>query len=79
MAARRRGENIEFLVWYRRHQPPALSKTLRDTLSDTRYSPRPRTAFYAARTHWYQERYNVDIESGNRAIVTIGSKRDWRI
>jgi alanine-synthesizing transaminase len=30
-------------------------------------------------SRWYQDRYQVDIDPESEAIVTIGSKRGWRI
>jgi alanine-synthesizing transaminase len=30
-------------------------------------------------SRWYQDRYNVEIDPESEAIVTIGSKRGWRI
>jgi aspartate/methionine/tyrosine aminotransferase len=33
---------------------------------------------YVARSRWYQDRYQVDIDPESEAIVTIGSKEGWR-
>ncbi len=43
--------------------------------STSRGIPRLRRAI----SHWYQERYDVDIDPETEAIVTIGSKEGWRI
>lgn len=80
MAARRRGEDIiDFSMGNPDGAtPPTLSKNFApsrsapDThgYSTSRGIPRLRRAI----SHWYQERYDVDIDPETEAIVTIGSK-----
>lgn len=80
MAARRRGEDIIDLSMGNPDgaTPPHIVDKLIDTVKrpDTHgYSaskgiPRLRRAI----SHWYKDRYNVEIDADSEAIVTIGSK-----
>lgn len=83
MAARRRGEDIiDFSMGNPDGPtPPHIVEKLctvaqrPDThgYSTSRGIPRLRRAI----SRWYQDRYQVDIDPENEAIVTIGSKEGW--
>ncbi len=79
MAARRRGEDISISAW--------VTRTVRlRRISSKNYVlwPAPDTHGYStsrgiprlrrAISHWYQDRYDVEIDPESEAIVTIGSK-----
>jgi alanine-synthesizing transaminase len=80
MAARRRGEDIIDLSMGNPDgaTPPHIVEKLIDT------AKRPDTHGYSASkgiprlrraiSHWYKDRYDVDIDPDSEAIVTIGSK-----
>ncbi len=63
---------------------PTLSKNFKSVAQRVRIRtviPRlvAHTALTPRRFHWYQERYDVDIDPETEAIVTIGSSRNRRI